>query len=88
VTEPLASDTASDVEQRQLAAWRALTPAEKASLITAASQAADRLALAGIHTRFPQASERECFLRLAVLKLGLAIAIRAYPAIAALQDVQ
>jgi hypothetical protein len=62
--------------------------AEKARLITAASQAADRLALAGIHARHPHASDRELFLRLAVLKLGLELAIKVYQDAAALDDVR
>ena len=86
--EPLAADTSPDIEQRQILVWRSLSPADKAALITAASQTADRLALAGIHARHPHASDRELFLRLAVLKLGLERAIEVYSEAAALDDVR
>jgi hypothetical protein len=88
VREPLAADTSPEVEQRQILFWRGLSPADKAALITAASLTAERLALAGIHARHPHASDRELFLRLAVLKLGLERAIEVYPDAAALDDIR
>ena len=77
----LASDTARDVEQRQLKTWREMTPAQKAALIDASSRAAREMALAGIRQRYPQASPREHFLRLAILTLGPELAREAYPEI-------
>ena len=58
-----------------------MTPAEKAHLIVATSQTARDLALAGIRVRYPNASAREQFLRLAILTLGRELAGRAYPEI-------
>lgn len=58
-----------------------MTPAEKARLIVATSQAARDLALAGIRDRYPDATPREQFLRLAILTLGRELAGRAYPEI-------
>jgi hypothetical protein len=81
VTAPLADDTSADIEARQLDAWRRMTPAHKAALVIGASRAADAMARAGIRARFPNASLREQFLRLAVLKLGYELACRAYPEI-------
>lgn len=81
MTAPLADDTAPDVERRQVEAWRAMSPAEKAALITSLSQAAYDLALAGVRHRYPDASPREHFLRLAILTLGRELAAKAYPEI-------
>lgn len=81
---PLAADTSLDIEARQLQAWREMTPARKAELISAMSIASREVALAGIRARHPGASEREQFLRLAILTLGEDLARRAYPEIAQL----
>jgi len=80
----LSADTSRDAEAVQIELWRRMSPVEKARAITSASQAAQALSLAGIRLRHPGASERECQLRLAVLKLGSDLALRAYPEAAAL----
>lgn len=81
MTAPLARDTPRDIEQRQVEAWRAMTPAAKADLIAGLSRAVRDMALAGVRHRFPDASPREHFLRLAILTLGRDLAGRAYPEI-------
>jgi hypothetical protein len=81
VSAPLIDDTSPEVEQLQIAAWRSMTPARKARLITGLTQASRTMALAGIRHRYPDASPREHFLRLAILTLGLDLAGRAYPEI-------
>jgi hypothetical protein len=81
MTAPLADDTSPDTEQRQIEGWRRMSPAQKADLIVATSQAARDMTLAGIRDRFPNASPREQFLRLAMLTLGRELASRAYPEI-------
>jgi len=58
-----------------------MSPAQKADLITALSSAAREMALAGVRHRYPGASDREQFLRLAILTLGPELARRAYPEI-------
>jgi hypothetical protein len=63
-----------------------MSPAEKAQLITSLCRMADAMAVTGIAHRHPGASERECFLRLAALKLGRELAERVYPELAALPD--
>ncbi len=78
---PLAADTSLAIEQRQVEAWRGMSPAEKAALVTGLTKAAFAMALAGIRHRFPEASPREQFLRLAILNLGPELAARAYPEI-------
>ena len=81
---PLNDDTSLDIEQRQVEAWRRMTPAEKAALITGLTAAAFDLALAGVRHRYPGATEREHFLRLALITLGPDLARLAYPDIDAL----
>jgi hypothetical protein len=46
------------------------------------------LSRAGIRLRHPQASERECFLRLAAILLGVDTARRVYPDAAQLPDLR
>ncbi len=79
-----ASDTSNDAAQRQLALWRLMSPASKAAAVDDISSTVRNLALAGIRHRYPEAIQRECFLRLAVLTLGHELARRAYPEIASL----
>ena len=55
---------------------------EKARAVTEVSKAVQQLSLAGIRARHPGASDGECMLRLAVLKLGRQLARRVYPAVA------
>lgn len=75
----LASDTSFDVQQKQVALWRDMTPLEKAQAAGRVSRRVRELSLAGIRQRHPSASERECRLRYALLTLGRALACRAYP---------
>lgn len=62
-------DTSFDVERILIEAYRRMSPWEKAQRIAELVQAVDTLALAGIRDRYPEASERECRLRLAALRL-------------------
>lgn len=78
---PLADDTSPDIEERQIDGWRRMSAAQKAALVTSATRAANSMALAGIRDRFPHASPREQFLRLAILKFGPELARQAYPEI-------
>lgn len=84
MTVPLTRDTSPEIERRQLQAWRDMSAAEKANLVTGLTTATRELALAGMRHRFPKSSEREHFLRLAILTLGPELARRAYPEIALL----
>ncbi len=81
---PLAADTSSAIEQRQVEAWRHMSPAEKAALVVGLTQAVFELALAGVRQRYPDASPREHFLRLAIITLGPELAARVYPDISQL----
>lgn len=80
----LSADTSRDAEAIQIELWRRMSSIDKARAITNASLAAQQLSLVGIRLRHPEASERECLLRLAALKLGPGVAQRVYPEAAAL----
>jgi hypothetical protein len=75
----LTNDTTAEAERMQVEAWRGMSPLDKARLVSQITQCVVNLALAGIRHRHPGASERECFLRIAALKLGPALARSVYP---------
>jgi hypothetical protein len=82
----LSRDTDRRAERRQVEVWRRMSPAEKAALVTRATEDALMLALAGIRQRHPGASERECFLRLAEIRLGASLVRAVYSDAAAVLD--
>lgn len=82
----LAADTTVDIEQRQVEAWRRLSPAARLQLVSDTTRAVIDLALSGIRRRHPEANERECFLRLAAVLLGTDTTRRIYPDAAQLPD--
>jgi hypothetical protein len=84
VATPLSHDTSPEIEERQIQAWREMSVTDKAALITSMSAAARAMALAGVRHRFPNATPREQFLRLAIVTLGHDLARLAYPEIAQL----
>jgi hypothetical protein len=79
VDAPLAFDTPLDIERRQVDAWRAMSPAEKAALVGGLTRASYAMAFAGVRHRHRGASPREQFLRVAILTLGEELARAAYP---------
>ena len=81
---PLSRDTTLEVEQRQIEAWRCMSPGDKLALAMNMTAAVRELAAAGVRQRHPNATPREQFLRLAIVMLGLDLARRAYPEIDAL----
>jgi hypothetical protein len=74
-----ALDTTPEASEVQAASWRMMTAREKADLVAALSRVTRELAERGIRARHPDASEREVFLRLAILQLGRELAVQAYP---------
>lgn len=80
----LSLDTAPAIERMQIERWRQMMPSEKAAIISGLSDAVYRIALAGIRARYPSATAREHFLRLALLTLGPTLARPAYPDVATL----
>jgi hypothetical protein len=81
---PLGGDTSPDAEHVQIERWRQMAPAEKLALVSGMTRTVFALAIAGIRDRYPSASEREVFLRFAVLHLGVDLARKAYPETVAL----
>ncbi len=75
----LTSDTSIEAEREQVEIWRRMSPVEKIHAVTEISRAVQQLSLAGIRLRHPEASDHECMLRLAVLKLGRQLACHVYP---------
>jgi hypothetical protein len=75
----LTSDTSIMAERLQVELWRKMSPLEKARSVSEISRAVQELSLAGIRLRYPDASDRECMLHLAGLKLGRQLACQIYP---------
>lgn len=69
-------DTDPAVEERQLEAWRRMTPAEKLRIVSELVRASEELALAGLKQRHPGATCRELDLRLAALRLERDLMVR------------
>ena len=84
----LSADTTAGIEQRQIDAWRRLSSVERLRLVSDATRAVTDLSLAGIRRRHPQASERECFLRLAAILLGVHTTRQVYPDAAQVSDLR
>jgi len=74
-------DTSERAALLQIDLWRRMSAEEKAGLVGGLTRSVQELCLAGIRERHPLASERECLLRLAVIKLGPELACRVYPEI-------
>jgi hypothetical protein len=81
---PLADDTSADAARHQIELWRRMTPAQKLALVSSASHSVQVMAAAGMRQRYPQATEREIFLRLAVLRLGHQLALEVFPEVESL----
>jgi hypothetical protein len=80
----LSDDTSPAIEARQIESWRHMTAAEKAAIVTGLTAAAYEMARSGVRSRYPNASPREQFLRLAIVSLGPDLARTVYPEIARL----
>jgi hypothetical protein len=76
---PSSLDTSPDIERRQVEAWRYMSAAQKAAIVTGLTRAAYAMTYAGVRHRHPNAPPREQFLRVAVIVLGPELACRAYP---------
>ena len=74
----LYSDTHPKIEQMQIELWRQASPTRKIHMLAQLNASARILALTGLRSRFPQASEIELRRRLADLILGEELARRVY----------
>lgn len=74
----LYSDTHPKMEALQIQLWRQASPTHKMQMLAQLNASIRMLALAGLRSRFPQASEKELRRRLAGLLLGEEIACKVY----------
>ena len=74
----LYSDTHPKMEALQIQLLRQATPTRKMEMLAQLNASARTLALMGLRSRYPQASEAELRRRLADLLLGEELALRVY----------
>lgn len=74
----LYSDTHPKMEALQIQLWRQASPTQKMNMLAQLNASARTLALAGLRSRFPNASEDELRYKMAVLLLGEDLAVKAY----------
>ena len=71
-------DTPYEVERQQIDLLRDLPVWRKAEILSSLCRGVQELALAGIRSRYPNADERELFLRLAARRLDRETMVRVY----------
>jgi hypothetical protein len=74
----LYSDTHPKMEALHLELLRQAAPTQKMNMLADLNRAARRLALTGLRSQYPDASEAELQRRLADLLLGEALALKVY----------
>jgi hypothetical protein len=72
------SDTSPEAMEVWLDLLRSKTGGERMMMAFELSEFANRMSEAGVRARYPEASEREVFLRAAALRLPRDLMIRAY----------
>ena len=72
------TDTSADIERRRVEILRNLSVAEKAAQVAALTLDVQRMAEAGVRQRYPEADDREVFLRVAALRNGRELSLAAY----------
>ena len=76
--ESLYNDTHPQIEALQIQLWRQATPTRKMEMVAQLNKSAHTLALTGLRSQFPHASEKELHFKLAVLILGEEMALKVY----------
>ncbi len=74
----LYSDTHPKMEALQIQLWRQSSPTQKMNMLAQLNAAARLLALTGLRSQYPQATEMEIRRKLADLLLGEELAARVY----------
>jgi len=74
----LYSDTHPKMEALQIQLWRQASPTRKMEMLAQLNASARTLALAGLRSRYPQATEADLRRRLAGLLLGEELARKVY----------
>jgi len=77
MTEPY-SDTHPKMEALQIQLWRQASPTRKMNMLAQLNSSVRMLALTGLRSQFPQASEAELRRKLADLLLGEDLARKVY----------
>jgi hypothetical protein len=67
---------------------RGMSPERRLRIVADLNRAVDAMAKAGIRDVYPDAPDREVFLRLAIRKLGYKLARQAYPEVERLEGVR
>lgn len=76
--ESLYNDTHPQIEALQIQLWRQATPTRKMNMLAQLNASARTLALTGLRSQFPHASEKELHFQLAILLLGEEMARKVY----------
>ncbi len=71
-------DTHPKMEALQIQLWRQASPTRKMQMLAQLNSSARMLALAGLHSQYPQASESELHRKLARILLGEELARKVY----------
>ena len=74
----LPNDTHPAMEQKMIELLRQMSPAQKIQRVRSLNQTLELLALADVRRRYPDADERECFLRVASRRLSPELMRKAY----------
>ncbi len=74
----LSSDTHPKMEALQIQLWRQASPTRKMDMLAQLNASARLVALTGLRSRFPNASEAELHRKLADLLLGTELARKVY----------
>ena len=76
--ESLYADTHPKMEALQIQLWRQASPTRKMNMLAQLNASARTLALTGLRSQFPQASQTELHFKLAILLLGEEVALKVY----------
>ena len=72
------TDTSADIEARRIEILRGMLVADKAAEVAALNLDVQRMAVTGVRLRYPDADDREVFLRVAALRNGRDLSVAAY----------
>jgi hypothetical protein len=74
----LPNDTHPKIEEMLIERYRQMTDAEKWQRMTELCQLAEMMAMADVRQRYPEATERECFLRVVSRRVSADLMRKAY----------
>jgi hypothetical protein len=71
-------DTSEAVDRFLMERYRKMTPSDKMRMVTELNETVEAVALTGLRMRYPDAPERELRLRLAAIRYGRELVIKAF----------